>query len=67
MRFAINVAITGAVITMARSVTNATIRLRGRSATYGDNFASEYRSDAKLRTVLKGENADTLSELLKRR
>src|SRR5271163_4204677 len=35
--------------------------------TYGDEFAKGYRSDAQLGTVLKGENADTLSELLKRR
>ena len=38
--------------------------LRG---TYGDDFAKGYRSDAKLGTVLKGENANTLSELIKRR
>jgi hypothetical protein len=35
--------------------------------TYGDDFASGYRSDAKLGTVLKDGNAATLSELLKRR
>jgi hypothetical protein len=35
--------------------------------TYGEDFASDYRSDAKLGTVLKGEDANTLSELLKRR
>lgn len=35
--------------------------------TYGDDFARGYRSDAKLGTVLKGENAATLSELLKGR
>ena len=35
--------------------------------TYGGDFASGYRSDAKLGTVLKGEHADTLSDLLKRR
>jgi hypothetical protein len=35
--------------------------------TYGDEFAKGYRSDTKLRTVLKDENADTLSDLLKRR
>jgi hypothetical protein len=34
---------------------------------YGDDFAKGYRSDAKLGTVLKGENANTLSDLLKRR
>jgi hypothetical protein len=34
---------------------------------YGDDFAKGYRSDAQLGTVLKGENADTLSDLLKRR
>jgi hypothetical protein len=34
---------------------------------YGDEFAKGYRSDAKLGTVLKGENANTLSDLLKRR
>lgn len=35
--------------------------------TYGNDFAGDYRSDAKLGTVLKGESASTLSELLKRR
>ncbi len=35
--------------------------------TYGADFAKGYRSDAKLGTVLEGEGADTLSELLKRR
>jgi hypothetical protein len=35
--------------------------------TYGDDFASGYRSDAKLRTVLKKEGADTLDQLLKRK
>jgi len=34
---------------------------------YGSNFAKGYRGDAQLDTVLKGENAETLSELLKRR
>jgi hypothetical protein len=34
---------------------------------YGPDFAKGYRSDARLGTVLKGENAQTLSELLKRR
>lgn len=34
---------------------------------YGSDFAKRYRSDAQLGTVLKGENAKTLSELLKRR
>jgi hypothetical protein len=34
---------------------------------YGDDFARDYRSDATLGTVLRGENAHTLSELLKRR
>jgi hypothetical protein len=38
--------------------------LRG---TYGDDFANDYRSDAKLGTVLKNENAATLSAFLKRR
>ncbi len=38
--------------------------LRG---TYGEDFARGYRSDAQLGTVLKGENATTLSEFLKRR
>jgi hypothetical protein len=35
--------------------------------TYGDDFASGYRADAKLGTVLKKEGADTLDQLLKRR
>jgi hypothetical protein len=35
--------------------------------TYGPDFAHGYRSDAQLGTVLKIENAETLSELLKRR
>ena len=35
--------------------------------TYGDDFAKDYRSDAKLGTVLHDEGADTLSDLLKRR
>jgi hypothetical protein len=35
--------------------------------TYGDDFASGYRSDAKLGTVLDRERAPTLSDLLKRR
>ena len=34
--------------------------------TYGSDFAEGYRSDAKLGTVLKNEDAATLSELLKR-
>jgi hypothetical protein len=35
--------------------------------TYGGDFAKGYRSDAKLGTVLDGERAVTLSDLLKRR
>ena len=35
--------------------------------TYGEDFASGYRSDAKLGTVLRNEEASTLSKLLKRR
>jgi hypothetical protein len=35
--------------------------------TYGDDFASGYRNDAKLGTVLDRERAATLSDLLKRR
>ena len=35
--------------------------------TYGSDFAKGYRSDAQLGTVLKKEDADTLSELLRRR
>jgi len=35
--------------------------------TYGDNFASGYRSDTKLGTVLRKEGVDTLDQLLKRR
>jgi hypothetical protein len=34
--------------------------------TYGSDFAKGYRSDAKLGTVLKNENADTLSDFMKR-
>ena len=34
---------------------------------YGDNFAKGYRSDVKLGTVLKQEDAATLDRLLKRR
>jgi hypothetical protein len=32
---------------------------------YGDNFASEFRSDATLGTVLKETGASSLSDLLK--
>lgn len=32
---------------------------------YGDDFAAGYRSDAKLRTILKQEGVNSLSELLK--
>jgi hypothetical protein len=35
--------------------------------TYGQDFAKDYRSDAKLGTVLEHEGAATLSDLLKRR
>lgn len=34
---------------------------------YGEDFARDYRSDAKLGTVLRDKNAATLSEYLKRR
>jgi hypothetical protein len=34
---------------------------------YGDGFAKGYRSDARLGTVLKGEKAQTLDQLLKKR
>ena len=34
---------------------------------YGPEFALGYRSDAKLRTVLEAERAQSLSELLKRK
>jgi len=34
---------------------------------YGSDFATGYRADAKLRTVLKGEGAKTLDKLLKKR
>jgi hypothetical protein len=34
--------------------------------TYGDDFASSYRSDAHLSTVLKREDVDSLDELLKK-
>jgi len=35
--------------------------------TYGDDFASGYRSDAKLGTVLRKEGVDTLDQLRKRK
>ena len=35
--------------------------------TYGSDFAKGYRSDATLRSVLKGEKAKTLTDLLRRR
>jgi hypothetical protein len=34
---------------------------------YGPSFAPEYRSDTKLRTVLKDNGVDTLSQLLKKK
>lgn len=34
---------------------------------YGPSFASDYRSDAKLRTVLKDQGAQSLDQLLKKR
>ncbi len=34
---------------------------------YGDSFAKGYRSDAQLGTVLKREDANSLSELLKKK
>jgi hypothetical protein len=36
-------------------------------AEYGEKFASGYRSDTKLGTVLKKEGVDTLDQLLKKR
>jgi hypothetical protein len=33
---------------------------------YGEDFATGYRSDAQLGTVLDGEGADSLSELLRK-
>ena len=33
---------------------------------YGDDFASGYRSDTKLRTVLKKEGVETLDQLRKK-
>jgi len=33
--------------------------------TYGEDFAEGYRSDARLDTVLREEQADSLSKLLK--
>lgn len=33
---------------------------------YGDDFATGYRSDAKLGTVLKKEGANSLDDLLKK-
>jgi hypothetical protein len=35
--------------------------------TYGENFAAEFRSDAKLGTVLKRTGADSLRNYLTRR
>jgi len=35
--------------------------------TYGDGFASDYRSDTKLSTLLQREGVASLSELLRRR
>lgn len=35
--------------------------------TYGDDFASGYRSDARLGTVLKREGVDSLDQLLKKK
>lgn len=35
--------------------------------TYGDHFASGYRSDAKLGTVLKSEGVETLDQFLRKR
>jgi len=34
---------------------------------YGDDFATGYRSDTKLETLLEREGADSLSQLLKRK
>ena len=34
--------------------------------TYGEEFAEGYRSDTKLDTLLRRENAESLTELLKR-
>jgi len=34
--------------------------------TYGDDFLSEFRSDATLRTVLNKTGADSLTQLLKK-
>jgi hypothetical protein len=34
---------------------------------YGDDFAKDYRSDAKLGTVLEREGLDDLSQLLKKK
>ena len=34
--------------------------------TYGPDFASDYRSDAHLGTVLKKEGVDSLSQLIKK-
>jgi hypothetical protein len=35
--------------------------------TYGPNFAKDYRSDAKLGTVLREESVETLDQLLKKK
>ena len=34
---------------------------------YGEDFAQDFRSDAKLGTVLKREGVETLDQLLKKR
>jgi uncharacterized protein Veg len=34
--------------------------------TYGEDFLSDFRSDAKLETVLKDTGADSLTELVKK-
>lgn len=45
---------------------NGTTRVGTLRDQYGDGFASGYRSDAHLNTVLRREGAASLSELLKR-
>jgi hypothetical protein len=45
---------------------NGNTRVATLRDTYGDDFASGYRSDAKLSTILEREGARSLTELVKR-
>ena len=50
---------------ISRKKSNTLVRTLRKE--YGDDFAKGYRSDAKLGTVMKKENVDSLHELLKRK